>query len=118
MAYTEMFLETIAAYRLELGEAFPSADQNSVLLVLRECNRPEAKSQMEIEQAAGISQSNAAKLLSKMIVRGWLEASNRNPKTAKKKYHISLLGVGVLSKFEENCRRAAKNASKAKVSRS
>jgi DNA-binding MarR family transcriptional regulator len=113
-----MFLETISAYRLELGEAFPSADSKSVLLALRECNRPEARSQKQIEQAAGITQSNAAKLLSRMIARGWLEATNRDPKTAKKEYHISLLGVGVLSKFEENCRRAAKNASKANVSRS
>ena len=62
MAYTGMFLETISAYGLELGGAFPLADPKSVLLALRECNRPEARSQKQIEQAAGISQSNAAKL--------------------------------------------------------
>jgi DNA-binding MarR family transcriptional regulator len=114
MAYTGMFLKALASYKLELGEAFPSADPRSVLLVLKECDRPESRSQKQIESAAGISQSNAAKLMARMAERGWLEGSRRDPKTGLKEFIISYEGALVLRRFEEACRRAAKDVPKRK----
>ena len=79
MDYTSMFLGMVSAPKSALGDAFPSADPRSVLLVLRECNRPEPTSQKLIEQATQIPQPNVAKLVAKMVDRGWLEASKRSP---------------------------------------
>lgn len=39
-----------------------------------------------------------------MIAHGWLEGSNWDSKTAKKEYHISFLGVGVLSKSKRTAK--------------
>jgi hypothetical protein len=91
-----MFLEALSAYKLEFGSAFPHADPRSVLRILHECT-PEPKSQKQIEEATGIAQSNAAKLMGKMIEHRWLDATERDPKTAVKKvlYHRSRLGSAV-----------------------
>jgi DNA-binding MarR family transcriptional regulator len=102
-----VFLAMISAYKLELGDAFPSADPRSVLLVLRECNKPEPTSQRLIELATLISQPNVAKLVAKMVDRGWLEASKRDPKTGSKTVQISLAGQTVLRDFERACKKAA-----------
>jgi hypothetical protein len=112
-----MFLEALAAYRVDLGKAFPVADPRSVLFVLRECSSPEPKSQKQVEKAAGISQSNLAKLMAKMIDVGWLEASTRNPKTGVKTFHVSYDGQVVLMDFEAACQKAIKSIPKAKRSR-
>ena len=111
-----MFLDMMEAYRAELGDAFPSADPRSVVLVLRECNRPVPKSQTQIAQATGISQPNVAKLMKKMIVRGWLEVTKPDPKATVKSVKISFSGYTMLDSFEKACQRAAKSASKAKAS--
>jgi DNA-binding MarR family transcriptional regulator len=116
MAYVDVFLDMMDAYRKEFGDAFPSADPGSVVLVLRECNRPVPKSQTQIVQVTGMSQSNVAKLMKKMISRGWLEITKPDPNTAVKTVKISFSGFGMLDSFEKACRRAAKNASKAKAS--
>src|ERR1035437_2933189 len=113
MDYTSMFLGMVSAPKSALGDAFPSADPRSVLLVLRECNKPEPTSQKLIEQATRIPQPNVAKLVAKMVDRGWLEASKRNPNTASKTVHISLTGQAVLRDFEQACRKAAKGSPKA-----
>jgi DNA-binding MarR family transcriptional regulator len=116
MAYLDVFLDMMAAYRKELGDAFPLADPESVVLVMRECNRPVPKSQTQIAQVTGIPQPNVAKLMKKMIARGWLEVTKPDPKTAVKTVKISFSGYGMLDSFEKACQRAAKNASKAKAS--
>jgi DNA-binding MarR family transcriptional regulator len=116
MAYVDVFLEMMAVYRKELGDAFPLADPESVVLVLRECNRPVPKSQTQIVQVTGISQTNVSKLMKTMISCGWLEVTKPDPKTAVKTVKISFSGYGMLDNFERACRRAVKNASKAKVS--
>ena len=112
MAYTNVYLRMRAFYNLELGAAFPSADPESVLLVLRECNRPGPKSQKQVERATRLSQPTVSKLMAKMIDRGWLERSQRDPATSVKKVQITLLGAGVLLAFEQACRNAAKTVSK------
>lgn len=60
---TGAFLEMVSAYRLELGDAFPAADPRSVLLILRQCNKPEPTTQKQVEKATGISQPNLVKIL-------------------------------------------------------
>jgi DNA-binding MarR family transcriptional regulator len=102
----------LSAYRRELGKAFPSADPKSVLLVLQECNKPGKTSQKQIEQATGVTQSNVAKLMAKMIDRGWLEVSERDPKTSIKAVSVSLAGQVVLMDFEKACRYAVRNVAK------
>lgn len=114
MAYLDVFLDIMDAYRTELGDAFPSADPRSVVLVLRECNRPVSKSQTQIAQVTGIPQPNVAKLMKKMIARGWLEVNKPDPKSAVKTAKISFGGFGMLDSFEKACQRAMKSASKAK----
>jgi DNA-binding IclR family transcriptional regulator len=112
MDYTGVFIDMVAAYRSEIGNAFPSADPKSVLDILRECNRPEHTSQRQIQLKTRIPQSNVAKLVAKMIEHGWLEQSKRDPVSALKKIQITLLGAGVLVAFEEHCRRASRRARK------
>ncbi len=114
MDYADVYLDMISAYQLELGDAFPSADPRSVLLVLRECNRPEPTSQKQIEEATGIPQPNIAKLIAKMTERGWLDVSKRDPKTNVKSVSISHEGFLVLGRFNVACRVAAKSISKTK----
>ena len=116
MRYLDMFLDMMEAYRAELGDAFPWADPRSVVLVLRECNRPVPKSQTQIAQVTGIPQPNVAKLMKKMIARGWLEVTKPDPKATVKTVKISFSGYGMLDSFEKACQRAAKSASKAKAS--
>ena len=116
MDYTDTFLRMLSAYKRELGDAFPSADPRSVLLVLRECNHPEPTSQKQIEKATGVSQSNVAKLMAKMLDRGWLEVSERAPKTSMKTVHISFAGQALLMRLEKSCQYSRRNVSKKKVS--
>ena len=116
MAYLDVFLDMMDAYRTELGDAFPSADPRSVVLVLRECNRPVSKSQTQIAQVIGIPQPNVAKLMKKMIARGWLEVTKPDPKTAVKTVKISFSGYTMLDSFDKACQRSAKSASKTKAS--
>jgi DNA-binding MarR family transcriptional regulator len=105
------------AYKAELGDAFPSADPRSVILVLRECNKREAKSQTQIARETQISQPNVAKLMKKMIARGWLEVTKPPPRTEVKTVKISLTGFGVLDSFEKACEKAVKSACKAKAAK-
>lgn len=112
MRYTSAFLEMVSAYKRELGDAFPSANPRSVLLVLLECNKPEPTSQKEIELATNIPQPYVAKLMAKMIERGWLEVSARDSKTSTKSVHTSLSGDVVLKDFEKACSMAAKKMPK------
>ena len=116
MAYLDAFLGMMDAYRVELWDAFPSADPRSVVLILRECNKPVPKSQTQIAQMTGIPQPNVAKLMKKMIARGWLEVTRSDPKATVKTVKISFSGYGMLDSFEKACQRAAKSASKAKAS--
>ena len=115
MAYLDVFLGMMNAYREELGDAFPSADPRSVVLILRECNKPVPKSQTQIAQVIGIPQPNVAKLMKKMIARGWLEVNKPDPKAGVKTVKISFTGFGVLDSFEKACQRAAKSGFKAKA---
>ena len=94
MAYLDVFLGMMDAYKVELGDAFPWADPRSVMLVLRECNRPVPKSQMQIAQVIGIPQPNVAKLMKRMINRGWLEVVKPDPKTPTKTVQITFSGIG------------------------
>jgi predicted transcriptional regulator len=118
MDYTSAFLEMASAYKSELGDAFPSADPRSVLFVLRECNKLEPTSQRQIEQLTHISQPNVAKLVAKMIERGWLEASKRDPKTGVKALSVSYEGSLVLRRFEDACKLEVKRVRKVKDSAS
>jgi len=115
MAYTDVFLKMLASYKSEIGAAFPLADPESVLQVLRECNKPGPKSQRQVELATRLPQPTVSKLMAKMIDREWLERSERDPATSVKKVQITLLGVGVLLAFEKACRKAARTVTKSTV---
>ena len=113
---TGAFLDMISAYRSELGDAFPAADPRSVLLILRQCNKPEPTTQKQIEKTTGISQPNLAKMMATLIDRGWLEAAKRDPKTGVKNVQLTLNGFLVLTRFEDACQSAVKSVRKKKVS--
>jgi DNA-binding MarR family transcriptional regulator len=114
MTPLDVFLEMLDAYNVDLGDAFPSANLKSVLLVLRECNKPIPKSQKQIADATGIAQPNVAKLMKKMIARGWLKVAKRETAAAARTVQVTFSGFGMLDSFEKACRRAAKNISKPK----
>ena len=116
MAYTDVFLKMLASYRSEIGAAFPLADPESVLKILRECNKPGPKSQRQIELATNLPQPTVSKLMPKMIDREWLERSERDPATSVKQVQITFRGTGVLLAFEQACRKAAKTVSKSTLS--
>ena len=103
MRCTESFLSMIAAYKHELGDAFPVADPRSVLMVLHECTKKEATNQKSIEHATGLAQPHVAKLIAVMVQRGWLMSSDRDPKTNIKAVQLSPIGLRVLSDFEQAC---------------
>ena len=110
MTPLDVFLEMLDAYNVDLGDAFPSANLKSVLLVLRECNKPVPKLQKQIADATGIAQPNVAKLMKKMIARGWIKVEKTEMAAAT--VQITFSGFGMLDSFERACRRAAKNISK------
>lgn len=112
---TEAFLNMIAAYKRDLGDAFPGADPRSVLQVLLECTKAEVTNQKSIEQATGLAQPHVAKLIAVMVQRGWLLSSNRDPKTNIKPVQIAPLGLRVLIDFEHACRKPIEQAAKALV---
>jgi DNA-binding MarR family transcriptional regulator len=116
VAYLDVFIGMMDAYKVELGDAFPWADPRSVMLVLRECNKPVPKSQMQISQVTGIPQPNVAKLTKRMIARGWLEVVKPDPSTPARTIQITFNGYNMLDSFEKACQRAAKSATKAKAS--
>jgi DNA-binding MarR family transcriptional regulator len=116
MAHIDVFLRMLNAYKQELGAAFPKAAPESVLLVLRECNRPRPRPQKQVEDATRLPQPTVSKLIAKMVDREWLERSERDPATSVKPVQISLLGQGVLEAFEKACRDAARNVPKGKGS--
>jgi DNA-binding MarR family transcriptional regulator len=104
----------LKAYNLELGGAFPSASPESVLQVLRECNKPEAISRKTVEKVTELGQSTVSKLVAKMIDREWLEEYKPDPATSVRPIQISLKGQGVLIDLEKACRHAARNVPKTK----
>jgi hypothetical protein len=65
----------------------------------------------------GISQSNTAKLINKMVQSGWLEVSKRDPKTSMKTITIAFDGQMMLTKFEEVCQEAIRAIPKGRTSR-
>jgi DNA-binding MarR family transcriptional regulator len=113
MRYLDAFIDMLDAYKAELGDTFPWADPKSVMLVLRECNKPLPKSQKQIAEATGIPQPNVAKLMKKMTARGWL--TKPDPKATVRTVKISFSGYGMLDSFEKACQRAVKSASKVKA---
>lgn len=113
MNCTSSFMDMVAAYKQELGDAFPVADPRSVLQVLLECTKQDVTTQKSIEQATGLTQPHVAKLIAAMVQRGWLMTSDRDPKTNMKTVQVAPAGIRVLSDFERACRKPIEQAAKA-----
>jgi hypothetical protein len=109
---SDVFLAMLSAYFSEFGEAFASADPSSVLKVLKHCSGKRVTTQREIERATGISQSNVAKLIARMVEFGWLDVGNRDPKTSTKAVQLARDGRVVLRRFEAACKGALRAVSK------
>jgi DNA-binding MarR family transcriptional regulator len=85
-----------SAYRSRLGGAFPTTEPRSVLLVLLACNKPEPKTQKQIEKETRLSQPTVAKLVAKMVECDLLKRSERDPQTGEKNVEVTLRGQGAL----------------------